>query len=174
MRVGYIECFYLLVDVFKLLFLGLKLASWEQIFAKNVCVGSQNVAKIGEIWLKNTKNGSKNVGGSRSGAEEKLEMVGFRNFKNVLEKGFLRATHVRTTFQCECPHAEPFYLLRRGLSASYFLFVRVGTNRLVGRLAETYIDQSLYTRVNGSLRFPLFSQVIGNVKVGSFTNPMKF
>ena len=46
----------------------------------------------------------------------------------------------------------------RGLVSftSYFLFVRVGTNKLVGRLAETCIDQSLYTGVNRLLPFPLY------------------
>ena len=45
---------------------------------------------------------------------------------------------------------------------SYFLFMWVGTNRLMGRLAETYINQLLYTEVNRSLRFPLLfsSQII--------------
>ena len=38
--------------------------------------------------------------------------------------------------------------------ASYFLFVRVGTNKLVGRLAETLVNQSLYTGLNGLLPFP--------------------
>ena len=49
---------------------------------------------------------------------------------------------------------------------SYFLFVRVGSNKLVGRLAETCIDQSLYTGVNaGVVTIPaLFSSQLGPLK----------
>ena len=56
------------------------------------------------------------------------------------------------------PRAGPFYWGVVVPSISYFLFVGVGTNKLVGRLAmlaETCINQSLYTEVSGSMRFPL-------------------
>ena len=39
-------------------------------------------------------------------------------------------------------------------STSYFLFVWVGTNRLVGRLAETYINQSLLDRSQWVVAIP--------------------
>ena len=70
-------------------------------------------------------------------------------------------------FNVSAPRLNHFICRDVVSSASYFLFVRVRTTMLVGRLTETYIDQSLYKRVNGSLRFPLLfsSQVIGNIKV---------
>ena len=78
----------------------------------------------------------------------------------------MRAAHIRTALQCECPGLDHFLYWGVGSSTSYFLFVRVGTNRLVERLAKTYIDQALYTRVNESLRFLLLfsSQVWPLVK----------
>ena len=69
--------------------------------------------------------------------------------------GALRAAHACIAFQCECPRTGPFYLLSRNLFHILFSLCAVRTNRLVGRLAVTYIDQSLFTGVNGSLRFPL-------------------
>ena len=42
------------------------------------------------------------------------------------------------------------HFIYRGVifSTSYFLFLRVETNRLVGRITEKFIDQSLHTGVN--------------------------
>ena len=46
----------------------------------------------------------------------------------------------------------------RGVASftTYFLFVQVGTYKLVGRLTETSTDQLLYTGVDGSLPIPLY------------------
>ena len=41
-----------------------------------------------------------------------------------------------------------------GSFASYFLFVWVGTNKFMGRLLETLVNQSHYTGVNGLISFP--------------------
>ena len=48
--------------------------------------------------------------------------------------------------------------------ASYFLFVRVGTNKLLRRLAETIVIQSLYTWLNG-----LFTLLEGPMSQGKMT-----
>ena len=59
--------------------------------------------------------------GSRAGGEEKLEMVGLRNLKKKVtwkERSWGRHMSM-ATFQCECPRAGPFYLLRHSLFHTY-------------------------------------------------------
>ena len=118
-----------------------------------MCVGSRNLANQSELGWE-CQNYSKNVSKVSIWSWKKKslnQMMGFR-------KGVLRVANTRTTFQCECPRVDQFICWNVISSTSYFLFVQVGTNRLLmGRLAETYIDQSLYTEINGSLRFPLLS-----------------
>ena len=44
--------------------------------------------------------------------------------------------------------------IQNGNVHKLFLFVRVGTNKLLGRLAEELVNQSFYTIVNGLFAFP--------------------
>ena len=100
-----------------------------------MCVGSRNLVKIGENWLENAKIFQKMKVGSRSGAEEKLEMVGLRK-KSGLKKRVLRVAHACTTFQCECPRAEQSYLLRRSLFHILFPVCASQNKQTVGKASR--------------------------------------